>query len=168
MKTALRIAAVLFEQAVIAAAIVYLLVSSTSSLIRNIQFALVLVSNIVWSIFIVKIPKRQVVFIAVLGSAAQMMMASDIVWRCKYLHSALKTVGFAACLVLHSIMRKLSARLAAMTSRKAAKAAQLTRVKAVLFLFYFVNAALILVFPEMVVFPTLEICVFTAITMDGW
>jgi hypothetical protein len=170
MKTASqRIATVLFEQAVIAAAIVYLLASTPSSKMRNVHFALMLISNISWSIFIVQIPKRQVVLLAFMASAAAFMLSlSDTVWRCKYVHFALKSAGFAVCLVIHSIMRKLSARLNAMTSRKAATRKALTRVKVVLFFFYIVNAVLILVFPEMVAFPTLEICVFTAITLDGW
>jgi hypothetical protein len=170
-----QIALVGFEQASFAAFCVYVLAASHTSFggdrapfwsHRTFQMTIMIVSSASWLALVWAIPKRQIFFVTVVGSAAQFTIACDTVWKCPRVHFFVwKSFGVMAIFALAAIMRKMGARLVDSKT----KVDQLTPFQKVLLAASAVVTVLTLAFPDFpVVSAAVEMCVFVLVVLSVW
>jgi len=116
---------------------------------------------LVWAI-----PKRQIFFLTLVGSAGQFTIACDTVWKCPRMHFFVwKSVGAMIMFVFAAIMRKMGARLVDSKT----KVDQLTPFQKVLVAAFAVVAVLTLAFSDFpVVSAAVEMCVVVLIVLSVW
>jgi hypothetical protein len=112
------------------------------------------------------VPKRQIFFLTLVGSASQFTVACDTAWKCPRVHFfVLKSFGALVMFVCAAIMRKMGARWVDSKT----KVDQLTPFQNVLLAVYAVVALLTLAFPDFpVVSAAVEMCVIVLIVLSVW
>ena len=170
-----QIALVGFEQASFAAFCVYVLAASHTSFggdrapfwsHRTFQMTIMIVSSASHLALVWAVPKRQIFFLTLVGSAGQFTIACDTVWKCPRVHFFVwKSVGTLVVFVIAAIMRKMGARLVDSKTR----VDQLTLVQKALLAVYAVVAVLTLAFPDFpVASAAAEMCVAVLILLSVW
>jgi hypothetical protein len=111
------------------------------------------------------VPKLQVFFLSVSTSIVQVLLSSDTIWNCTYVHISVKLVLAVSILICLAFMRKLEGRLATGGTRGASQA---TPFQKVFFLSLTLNSVGLLVAPGSKVLAVIEIVLYVAALAEGW
>jgi hypothetical protein len=116
---------------------------------------------LVWSL-----PKRQVFFSALAGSVLGVVVSSDTMWKCVYVHFGIKIMGAITLLFSLTLMRKLAARLAEDSRRNVG---QLTKVQKVFFICLVLNCVGWMVAPTWKgVWGAIEVTLWMGVLAEAW
>jgi hypothetical protein len=132
---------------------------------RTVLLVLAAVMNASIGVFAWAKPKRQIFFGSVVSSTVLVFLAAEIVWKCTYVHAAVKMAGALLSLVVLAIMRKMAARLVTFGS---SKATQLTGAQKIFLLGLALNLVGYVIAPDWKVWAVIELVLWSGLVVEGW